>query len=157
MDCVTMQKCPLGIRQWVLHEQISIGRLHKACQGDNLQQYVTFTYHLSWPANACTWEESSSLFTKNKENMSRLSTLPMGSITPQQSQHLDIHIWWSFARTWDISMDMQVAAQANNLTDKVMQGLYYEKRNWRLDDRVPVSQLTEMSSPPLHSGLLLAR
>ena len=24
-------------------------------------------------------------------------------------------------------MDMQVAAQANNLTDKVMKGLYYEK------------------------------
>ena len=42
-------------------------------------------------------EESNSLFTKNKENMSRLSTLPMGSITPQQSQHLDIHIWRSLA------------------------------------------------------------
>ena len=55
MDCVTMQKCPLGIRQWVLHEQISIGRLHKACQGGNLRQYVTFTYHLSWLANTCTW------------------------------------------------------------------------------------------------------
>ena len=50
-----MQKCPLGIRQWVLHEQISIGRLHKACQGGNLRQYVTFTYHLSWLANTCTW------------------------------------------------------------------------------------------------------
>ena len=55
LDCVTIQKCPLGIRQWVLHEQISIGRLHKACQGGNLQQYVTFTYHLSWLANTCTW------------------------------------------------------------------------------------------------------
>ena len=33
--------------------------------------------------------ESSSLFTRNKENMSRLNTLPMGSITPQQSLHLD--------------------------------------------------------------------
>ena len=37
-------------------------------------------------------KESSSLFTRNKENMSRLNTLPMGSITPQQSQHLNIHM-----------------------------------------------------------------
>ena len=38
-------------------------------------------------------QESSSLFTRNKENMSRLNTLPMGSNTTQQSQHLDIRIW----------------------------------------------------------------
>ena len=34
----------------------------------------------------------------------------------------------SFARTLDISMDIQDAAQANNLTGKVMKRLYYEKR-----------------------------
>ena len=32
--------------------------------------------------------EGSSLFTRNKEYRSRLNTLPMGLITPQQSQHL---------------------------------------------------------------------
>ena len=99
------------------------------------------------------FEESSSLFTKNKENMSRLNTLPMGSITPQQSQHLDIHIWWSFARTSDISMDMQVAAQANNLTDKVMQGLYYEKRKEMDDSTIAFQYLSSLRWVLLHSTL----
>ena len=57
---VTIQKGPLGISQCALHEQISLGRVLKACEGGNLQQYITFTfvnisitftYHLSLPAN----------------------------------------------------------------------------------------------------------
>ena len=48
-----------------------------------------------------------------------LNTLPMGLIKPQQSQHIKYgdHLpgHWMF----DISMDIQVAAQAVNLTGKV--------------------------------------
>ena len=55
-------------------------------------------------------------------------------------------------------MDIQVVAQANNLTGKVeeLEVVLREKKG-RLEDRVQESQLTEMSSPPLHSGLFRAR
>ena len=41
-------------------------------------------------------------------------------------------------------MDMQVAAQANNLTDKVMQGLYYEKRKEMDDSTIAFQYLSSL-------------
>ena len=48
-----------------------------------------------------------------------LNTLPMGLITPQQSQHIKYGDHLPGHWILDISMDIQVAAQANNLTGKV--------------------------------------
>ena len=56
---------------------------------------------------------------KNKEYIAMLNTLPMGLMTPQQSQHIKYGDHLPGHWILDISMVSQVAAQANNLTGKV--------------------------------------
>ena len=86
-----------GIYQWrnKKHEYQNVAHFEGGCFS-KIADACLSTIYIQITLIAVIWnkEESILLFTKNKEYNSRLNTLPiMRSITPRQSQHLNM--WWS--------------------------------------------------------------